>query len=188
MLRKQVLTSSKTLYRSSLVQARTFHFTATIQAKSPYQVFVDTFKQEWKKSSELSDQIKQLKSATDEMSESEAFKKAKDAYEKAQKGSGAVAKGVHKTAEVVGDAAQKVWESPVGQGVRTTVNTTADVLDKAAEPIRQTKVYKDVHEVFDEDSRYGLYETKEQRKARRERELKNKPKAVKANDEAVGRS
>ncbi|KAH3664009.1 hypothetical protein OGAPHI_004723 [Ogataea philodendri] len=153
--------------------------------KSPMQVFVDTFRREWKKSNELSDQIKQLRSATDEMGESEAFKRAKDAYNAAQKSSGAIAKGVEKTAHVVGEVAHKAWESPVGKGVRTTVEKTAETVDHVIEPIRKTKTYQEVSQTLDEGaSRYGLYETKEQRRLRRERELENKPKAIKRDEEA----
>lgn len=154
--------------------------------KSPLNVFMNTFQKEWKKSNELTDQIKQLKSATDEMGESEAFKRAKLAYDSAQKGSGKLAQGVQKTAEAVGDVAQKAWESPVGQAVKKTAEVTGDTIDKVvAEPVRNTKVYKDVNEVFSEGaSQYGLYESKEDRKVRREKELLSKPKLVKRDEEA----
>ncbi|KAG7835875.1 hypothetical protein KL941_000827 [Ogataea angusta] len=166
---------------------RTFsiHGARSSGQKSPIQVFVDTFRSELKKSTELTDQIKQLKSATDEMGESEAFKKAKEAYNAAQKSSGALAKGVHKTAEVVGDVAHKAWESPVGKGVRTTVEKTAETVDQVIEPIRKTKTYQEVTKSLDEGaSKYGLYESKEQRRLRRLRELENKPKAIKRDEEA----
>lgn len=154
--------------------------------KSPLNVFMNTFQKEWKKSQELTDQIKQLKSATDEMGDSEAFKRAKLAYDSAQKGSGKLAQGVQKTAEVVGDVAHKAWESPVGQAVKKTAEVTGDTIDKVvAEPVRKTKVYKDVNEVFSEGaSQYGLYESKEDRKVRREKDLLSKPKLVKRDEEA----
>ncbi|QOU22371.1 hypothetical protein BRETT_002550 [Brettanomyces bruxellensis] len=153
--------------------------------QSPMKVFVDTFRKEWKKSTELNDQIKQLKSATDEMGDSEAFKKAREAYLKAQKQSGTIAKTAAKAAEAVGGAAAKAWDSPVGKGVRKTVEATADVADKVIEPVRKTKAYKEAKEAYDEGaSYYGLYETKEQRRKRREREKLKEPKTVKANDDA----
>ncbi|GME97084.1 unnamed protein product [[Candida] boidinii] len=64
------------------------------------------------------------------MGESEAFQRAKEAYQNAQKGSGQVVKGIQKTAEVVGDVAHKAWESPVGQVTRSTIKTTAETVDK----------------------------------------------------------
>ena len=171
---------------SMVLGSRSFSSARTVLApKSPMQVFMDTFRKEWKKSSELTDQIKQLKSATDELGDSEAFKRAKDAYATAQKGSGKLSQGVQSTAKVVGDVACKAWESPVGQAVKKTAETTADVVDKVVEPVTKTKAYKDVSEVFNEgSSSYGLYESKEERLKRREKELSKKPKAVKKNEEA----
>lgn len=178
-----------TLKHSSLVfstQARFISSSSVRYApKSPMQVFAETFRKEWKKNTELTDQIKQLKSATDELGDSEAFKRAKTAFDAAQKGSGKLSEGVQKTAKVVGDVAYKAWESPVGQAVKKTAETTADVVDKVVEPVTKTKAYKDVSEVFNENSSsYGLYESKEERMKRREKELAKKPKLVKKNDEA----
>lgn len=176
-----------TVRNSSLVLgSRSFTTSAAIFApKSPMQVFAETFRKEWKKSTELTDQIKQLKSATDELGDSEAFKRAKDAYATAQKGSGKLSQGVQKTAQVVGDVAYKAWESPVGQAVKKTAETTAEVVDKVVDPVTKTKAYKDVSEVFSEgSSAYGLYESKEERAKRREKDLLNKPKLVKKNEDA----
>ncbi len=189
--------SSGTIYNAASISLGAQHLQKTWSVRqfqtssiaeypqSPMKVFVDTFRKEWKKSTELSDQIKQLKSATDEMGDSEAFKKAREAYLKAQKQSGTIAKTAAKAAETVGDAAVKAWDSPVGKGVRKTVEATADVADKVIEPVRKTKAYKEAKEAYDEGaSYYGLYETKEQRQKRREREKLKEPKTVKANDDA----
>ncbi|AOA64298.1 TIM23 complex subunit [Komagataella phaffii CBS 7435] len=156
--------------------------------KSPMQVFFETFKNEWKKSDELKSNIKALQDETGRMAESEAFQKAKEAYDKAQKGSSFAGKAVKKTAETVGNAAVKAWDSPVGKVTRKTVKTTAEVVDKSFEPVRKTALYKEVSEVIDDGSstRYGGFETKEQRRLRREKELSNpqRPKVIKANEEA----
>lgn len=82
-------------------------------SNSPLKVFFDTFKQEVKKSSELKENIKALQDESGRMAESEAFKRAKEAYARAQKGRSAAGKAVKKTADVVGGAAYKAWESPV---------------------------------------------------------------------------
>lgn len=158
------------------------------------QVFFETFKEEVKKSNELKEDIKALQDETGRVADSEAFKKAKEAYDKAQKGSSAAGKIAKQTANVVGDVAHKAWESPVGRGVRTTVRTSAEVADKAFEPVRQTQVYKDIGNVIDDGSStaYGGYLTKEQREALRKKELeiraqdKNAYKIVKENAEAGG--
>lgn len=164
------------------------------KAKSPLEVFFQTFRDEVKKSSELKDNIKALQDETGRVAESEAFKKAKEAYDKAQKGSSAAGKMAKKTAEAVGDVAHKAWESPVGKGVRTTVRTGAEAADKAFEPVRKTQVYKDVSEIIDDGSStaYGGFLTKEQRIALRKKELEAKMKngklwkPVKENEEAGG--
>ncbi|KAI5968424.1 TIM44 [Candida theae] len=183
-----VTTTIRALHASSI------HFNdKPPSSNSPLKVFFDTFKQEVKKSSELKENIKALQDESGRMAESEAFKRAKEAYARAQKGRSAAGKAVKKTADVVGGAAYKAWESPVGKGVRTTVKVSADVADKAFEPVRKTKIYKDVSEVIDDGSSnmYGGFLTKEQRQALREKELARKLKEgykgpVKENEEAGG--
>lgn len=179
--------------------SRCFHYTninfndKPPSSDSPLKVFFDTFKTEVKKSNELKENIKALQDESGRMAESEAFKRAKEAYAKAQLGSTAAGKVLKKGAETVGDAAYKAWESPVGKGVRTGVKVTADVADKAFEPVRKTQVYKDMSEVIDDGSStaYGGFLTKEQREALRKKELERKKKQgfqgpVRENDEAGG--
>ncbi|PVH14428.1 uncharacterized protein CXQ87_002562 [Candidozyma duobushaemuli] len=164
------------------------------QGKSPLEVFFNTFKTEIKKSSELKDNIKALQDETGRVAESDAFKKAKEAYDRAQKGSSAAGKMAKKTATAVGGAAYKAWESPVGKGVRLTVKTGADAADKAFDPVRQTQVYKDVSDVIDDGSSnmYGGFLTKEQREALRKKELQDRLlkgkvwKPVKENENSSG--
>lgn len=137
--------------------------------QTPMQVFMDTFKKEWGKSKELQDNIKALNDETGRMAESETFKRAKAAYANAQKGSSATSKQLKKAAGAVGSAAGAAWNSPVGQATRKGINVTADTLDKAAEPIRKTKAYKDIKDVIDDGSsiRYGGFEDKGSRRSRR---------------------
>lgn len=146
--------------------------------KSPLEVFFNTFRDEVKKSSELKDNIKALQDETGRVAESEAFKRAKEAYDRAQKGSSAAGKAAKKTAEAVGGAAYKAWESPVGKGVRTSVRAGATVADKAFDPVRNTQAYKDMSNVIDDGSSnmYGGFLTKEQREALRRKELEQKLK------------
>lgn len=138
--------------------------------KTPFQVFFDTFKTEWKKSEELQTNIKALQDETGRMAESAAYKKAKEALEKAQEGtSSATSATLKKASETVGKAAHTAWESPVMKTTRTAVSKTADAVDKVTEPIRETKAYKTVRDVIDDGSsmRYGGYEEKETRRRRR---------------------
>lgn len=206
MLRSSIIKHNHKLISATRVNAttaplltRSFHYSKVNfndkppSGESPMKVFFDTFKQEVKKSNELKENIKALQDESGRVAESEAFKKAKEAYAKAQLGTSAAGKVVKKTAETVGDVAVKAWDSPVGKGVRTTVKVTADVADKAFEPVRKTQVYKDVSEVIDDGSStaYGGFLTKEQREALRKKELERKLKEgykgpVKANEEAGG--
>lgn len=165
-----------------------------MKGKSPMEVFFQTFRSEVKKSSELKENIKALQDETGRVAESEAFKRAKEAYDRAQKGSSAAGKVAKQTAAAVGDVAHKAWESPVGRGVRTTVRTSAEAADKAFEPVRQTQVYKDIGEVIDDglSSAYGGYLSKERREELRKKELQRRQasgqawRPTKENEEAGG--
>ncbi|CAH6720723.1 mitochondrial import inner membrane translocase subunit Tim44p [[Candida] jaroonii] len=163
----------------------TRHFSRSIPIyqgqQSPMKVFFDTFKKEVQKSSELKENIKALQDETGRLGESDAFKKAKEAYDKAQKGGSAAGKIASKAAEQVGDVAYKAWESDVGKGVRKTVKVGAEVADKAFEPVRKTTVYKNVSEVIDDGSStaYGGFLTKEQRERLRQKELQERIKSGK---------
>lgn len=193
MLRQSILKSVRSVSATRSFTASALCANAP-KGKSPMQVFFETFRDEVKNSSELKNDIKALQDETGRVAESEAFKKAKEAYDKAQKGSSAAGKIAKQTATAVGDVAHKAWESPVGRGVRTTVRTSAEVADKAFEPVRKTQVYKDIGNVIDDGSStaYGGYLTKEQREALRKKELemkaqdKNAWKFVKEDAEAGG--
>lgn len=156
--------------------------------RSPAQIFRDTFKKEWQKSQELQDNIKTLQDASGRLGESEAYKKAREAYVKAQKGSTIVGKTLKKTGETVEDIASKAWESEIAKSTRQAASATAKKIDESLEPVRQTKIYKDVSEVMDDgnSSRYGGFITKEQRRLKREQDLLSgkRPRAVKGNEEA----
>jgi hypothetical protein len=52
--------------------------------KSPFQVFVDTFKSELAKSRELQETVKALQDESGRIGDSEALRRAKDAYAKAR--------------------------------------------------------------------------------------------------------
>lgn len=148
--------------------------------KSPFQVFVETFRSEWQKSDELQNNIKALADETGKMAESGAYKRAKEAYDKAKDGtsvaSSATGETLKKVGKVVGDSAAVAWDSSIVKGTRQAVSKTADTVDKVTEPIRQTEIYKSVKEVIDDGSsmRYGGYEDKAKRRVRREAEEKKK--------------
>lgn len=197
MLKSRIISKQVYLMGQARLANRTFHHSAVFRnegpPQSPLKVFFNTFRTEVKKSSELKENIKALQDESGRVAESDAFKRAKEAYDKAQKGRSAAGKIVKQTAGAVGGVAVKAWDSPVGQGVRSGVRVTAETADKAFEPVRQTQVYKDVSNVIDDGSSnsYGGFLTKEQRDTLRERELQEKIKRgytgpVKENEDAGG--
>lgn len=171
--------------------ARAFHTSfraCNAPQKSPLQIFTETFRQEWKKSKELQDGIKALQDETGKIGESDAYKKAREAYQKAQESSTVVGRTIKETGEVIEKVAVTAWDSKAGKYTRKTITRTVENVDKAIDPVRQTRIYKDVSETFDDGSSlsYGGFATKEERRLRREKELAagKRPKAVKSNEEA----
>lgn len=141
--------------------------------KTPIDVFRETFKREWERSKELQDSIKTLEDASGRLGESEAYKRAREAYVRAQRGSTIVGKTLRKTGETVEDFALRAWESEVARGTRKAATATAKKLDETLEPVRKTQIYKDVADAIEDDdaTRYGGFLTKEQRREKRERDL-----------------
>lgn len=145
---------------------------------SPFRVFVDTFKSELKKSQELQDSVKALQGEAEKAGESEAYKKAREAFEAASKrgqgAAGVTTRAIRKTGQVLGSGAVKAWESPVGQVTRKTAAATADIIDKSTKPIRDSEAFKSISSTIDDgqSSRYGGFSTPEARKAARERQAR----------------
>ena len=164
---------------------------------SPFRVFVDTFKKELKKSQELQDSVKALQGEGDKIGESEAYKRAREAFEAASKrgagAAGVTGKAIRKTGEVLGKGVVKAWESPVGQATRKGAAATGEFVDKATKPIRDSEAYKSISDTIDDgqSARYGGFSSAEARKAARERHerqelLKPRQKPIEANDDQTG--
>ena len=143
--------------------------------KSPWQVFRETLSSEFKASKEWNESTKALAAGAQQFTENESVKKARQAYDATTgKVTSGTAKVLKSTAGAVGKGAAWTWETPVVKGVRTTVNATADVIDKTTKPIRETEAFKNVKNVIDDgsSSRYGGWvEKEERRKARELRDL-----------------
>ncbi|KAI5808694.1 mitochondrial inner membrane translocase subunit TIM44 [Peziza echinospora] len=153
--------------------------------KSPFAVFMETFRGELKNSKEWEESTKAIADSAHQLNESAAMKKAREAYEASAKASAeAASKGTEtlkKTAKVVGHGAQWTWNTPVVKAGRTVVRKTGEGVAAVTKPVRETKVYQDVSknvkEVIDDgsSSRYGGFiEKEERRKAKEARELKEK--------------
>ena len=147
--------------------------------KSPWQVFTETLRSEFKASKEWNDSTKALASSAHQFTENESVKRARAAYTSASGVAGsATSSALKSTGKALGQGAAWTWDTPVVKGVRAGMNLTGKGIDIATKPVRETKAYKkvvgDVKEVIDDgsSSRYGGWTEKEERRKQRElREL-----------------
>lgn len=142
--------------------------------KTPWQVFTQTLRTEFKASKEWNESTKQLSGSVQQFTESDAVRKAREASEAATKGT---SQAIKSTGRVIGQGAAWTWDTKVVQGIREGVNATGRGIEKATRPVRETKAFKDVSEAIDDgsSSRYGGWTEKEERRKRREaRELKDR--------------
>jgi len=117
---------------SSLLLKHNFHSSAPRHdelPKSPYRAFVDTLKDELRKSRELQDSVHQLQGDVEKFQDSEAMKKARDMYERARLQSSikenpklrAAAEELRKqglkVGDAVGDALKSMEESDLARAV-----------------------------------------------------------------------
>ena len=147
--------------------------------KSPWQVFTETLRSEFKASKEWNDSTKALASSAHQFTENESVKKARAAYSAASgAATSSTSSALKNTGKALGQGAAWTWDTPVVKGVRAGVNATSKGIEKATRPVRETKVYQKavggVKDVIDDgsSSRYGGWVEKEERRKQRElREL-----------------
>ncbi|TQV93849.1 hypothetical protein V2A60_003990 [Cordyceps javanica] len=157
--------------------------------KTPWQVFMETMNTEFQASKEWNESTKQIGAAAHQFGESEAVRRAREAYEKSTGAvSSSAASAIKSTAGAIGKGASWTWETPVMKGVRKAANVTGDAMDKATKPIRDTEAYKNVKNVIDDgsSSRYGGWVEKEERRRRRELRAKEQPQQVFQEDPEAG--
>ncbi|KAG9006115.1 protein translocase subunit [Tulasnella sp. JGI-2019a] len=181
--------------------------------RSPYQIFVETLKDELRKNKELQDNVKQVQGDVDKFQDSESMKRAKEMYERARLTSSirenprlrAAAEELKKQGIIVGDAVgeaiKAVEESELMRGLAKASSAVASAVATTTAPVRNTEAYKALAEtVIDAlddsgSSKYGGYEEKEARRKRRERRLLKagrggglhaRHERVEANNEATG--
>ena len=149
--------------------------------KSPWQVFMETLRSEFKASKEWNESTKALSGFT----ENESVRRAREAYSTASSAAtSTTASAIKGTGKVLGKGAAKAWDSTVVKGVRSGVNATARGIEKTTRPVRETNVYKTavggVKDVIDDgsSSRYGGWVEKEER--RKQRELREMNEAAAA--------
>lgn len=139
--------------------------------KTPWQVFTETLKTEFKASKEWNESTKALASSAHQFTENESMKFAKAAYTTASStATSATSSALKNTGKVLGKGAAWTWETPVVKGVRAGVSATGKGLDKVTKPVRDTAAFKSVKEVIDDgsSSRYGGWVEKEERRKQRE--------------------
>ncbi|OBZ66481.1 Mitochondrial import inner membrane translocase subunit tim44 [Grifola frondosa] len=159
------------------------------QPKSPFQTFVDVLKDELRKNRELQDNVKQLQGDVEKFQDSEAMKRAKEAYERARLTSSikenprlrAAAEELRKTGVKVGDAVSEALksmeESEVMRAISRASAAVSSTIASSTEPIRKTAAYKALSEtVIDalDDSgsaKHAGFEEKEARRKRRQMRL-----------------
>lgn len=147
--------------------------------KSPWQVFTDTLKTEFKASKEWNESTKALSAGAHQFTENESVRKAREAYTAASSAAtSGTASALKNTGKALGQGAAWTWDTTVVKGVRSGVNATGSAIDSATKPVRDTKVYKSVtgsvKDVIDDgsSSKYGGWVEKEERRKQRElREL-----------------
>lgn len=142
--------------------------------KSPWQVFTDTLRSEFKASKEWNESTKQLASSAHQFTESESVKRARAAYDAtAGAATSKTAEALKTTGKAVGQGAAWTWDTKVVQGIRGGVNATGRGIEKATRPVRETKTFQSIKEAVDDgsSSRYGGWVEKEER--RRKKELRD---------------
>lgn len=143
--------------------------------KTPWQVFTETLKSEFKASKEWNESTKALASGVNDFTQNPTVQKAKSAYSQAtDAATSKTAEALKTTGKAIGHGAAWTWDTPVVKGVRKSVNAAGRGIEKVTRPVRETEAYKSVKEIIDDgsSSRYGGWVEKEERRKKRElREL-----------------
>ncbi|PWN54321.1 Tim44-domain-containing protein [Violaceomyces palustris] len=141
---------------SSRPSQRSFHSSSSRHnaPKSPFQAFVDTLKEELKKSQEMQENMKQLQGEAGKMQDSETMKKMREAYERAriitsikenprlQKAAEALRKSGGHVGEAVGATLKQMEDSELIKGLGAVSSRIARQLEESTAPIRNTEAYK----------------------------------------------
>ena len=138
--------------------------------RTPWQVFTETLRTEFKASKEWNESTKQLSGRVQTFNESEGVRRAREASEAATSGATKVMKG---TGKALGSTAAGVWNTSAVQGLRAGVNATGRGIEKVTRPVRETKAFKDISDAMDEGSNGGWTEKEERHRRRKAREMKD---------------
>lgn len=143
--------------------------------KTPWQVFTETLRSEFKASKEWNESTKALASSAQDFTQNETVKRARSAYSQvSDTATTRTSAALKSTGKTIGQGAAWAWDTSVVQGVRKGANAVGSGIEKVTRPVRETEAFKNVRDVIDDgsSSRYGGWTEKEERRKRREqREL-----------------
>ncbi|KAH9888871.1 mitochondria import inner membrane translocase TIM44 subunit [Cubamyces lactineus] len=195
-----------------LPAAASFHSSARRQnnepPKSPFQTFVEVLRDELRKNRELQENVKQLQGDVEKFQDSEAMKRAREAYERARLTSSIkenprlraaaeeLRKAGIKVGDAVGEALRTMEESELMRAISRASAAVSSTIEKTTEPIRNTAAYKTLSETIADalddsgTAKHAGFEEKEARRKRRQMRLAKAGKdsitgaRVRANPEA----
>jgi mitochondrial import inner membrane translocase subunit TIM44 len=152
--------------------------------KTPWQVFTETLRTEFKASKEWTESTKALQSGYQDLTQNPALKKAKSAYDEASKTASTTTSAALKTTgKAIGQGAAWAWETPVAKVVRKGAVVAGSGIEKVTRPVRETEAFKQVKDVIDDgsSSRYGGWvEKEERRRIRAQREAQAEKDGLRA--------
>jgi import inner membrane translocase subunit TIM44 len=172
-------------------RVRGFHATRTRlegPTKSPFQAFIDTLREELKKSQEMQDNMKQLQGQAGKVQDSETMKKMREAYERARiitsikenprlmKAADALRKSGGQVGDAVGATLKQMEESELIKGLGAVSSRLARQLEDSTAPIRNTEAYRafsqTLTDAFDDGGSALRISTDQQADAKTQRRIK----------------
>ncbi|KAI0352354.1 mitochondria import inner membrane translocase TIM44 subunit [Trametes cingulata] len=178
---------------SARTSAASFHSSARRQnnepPKSPFQTFVEVLKDELRKNRELQENVKQLQGDVEKFQDSEAMKRAREAYERARLTSSIkenprlraaaeeLRKAGIKVGDAVGEALRTMEESELVRAISRASAAVSSTIERTTEPIRNTAAYKTLSETIADalddsgTAKHAGFEEKEARRKRRQLRL-----------------
>lgn len=150
--------------RSHAPAVRAFH-ASVLRAdapRSPFQVFVETLRQELSKSREFQDNLKQLQGQSEKFQDSETMRKAREAYERArivssikhnprlQAAAEQLRKSGGQVSAAVGATLRQMEESELMKSLSAMSSRLRRQIEDTTAPVRNTEVYKAFAETISE--------------------------------------
>lgn len=139
--------------------------------KSPWQVFTDTLRSEFKASKEWNEGTKAIASSAQDFTQNETLKRARAGYDAASgAATSSASRALKGTGSAIGKSAAWTWDTLPVKGLRKGASATGRGMEKMTRPLRETEAFKSMSDVIDDgsSSRYGGWAEKEERRRKRE--------------------